>query len=63
MEHSWFAACPRCGAVERKSRMRPLYTADGSSLPPHLMGYLCESCFADLLEWADLADVRAGARV
>lgn len=62
MAHSWFAACPRCGAVERKSRMRPLYAADGSSLPPRLMGYLCGDCFADLLEWADLADVREGAR-
>lgn len=49
-----YGHCARCGAYERKRRMRPLYTAMSSSLPPKLLCYLCEGCFCALLDGLEI---------
>lgn len=49
--NSRFAHCVMCGEMGEKRRMKPLYTADSSSMPPKLLCYLCESCFCKLLDY------------
>lgn len=49
--NSRLAYCAMCEAREEKRRMKPVYTADSSSMPPKLLCYLCESCFAELLDY------------
>nr|DAQ00373.1 MAG TPA: transcription factor IIS-like protein [Caudoviricetes sp.] len=42
--------CPRCGRTQLKRMMRPLYTAESSSMPPRLLCYMCENCYLRFLE-------------
>ena len=45
-----YAPCVKCGTVEPKRRMRPLFSAPSSSLPPRLLCYLCELCYCTFLD-------------
>lgn len=48
---SRMSCCSICRELDEKRRMKPLYTADSSSMPPKLLCYLCESCFCKLLDY------------
>lgn len=45
-----YAYCAKCDKFELKRKMRPLYTATSSSMPPRILCCFCESCFAALLD-------------
>ena len=51
-----YAPCAKCGAIERKRKMRPLYSAPSSSLPPCLLCYLCESCYCTFLDEYEISE-------
>jgi hypothetical protein len=51
-DHLWYSNCAKCGIVHRKRDMRPIYSASASSMPPHLLCFLCQNCYCNLLdEW------------
>lgn len=50
MPNNFYAHCAKCGRYERKREMRPLYSAVSSSMPPHLLCFLCESCYCAMLD-------------
>lgn len=52
VDHMWYASCARCGIVQLKRDMRPLYTAPTRYQSPRILCHLCEACFFRLLdEW------------
>ena len=51
-----YANCSKCGILREKRRMRPIYSASSSSMPPHLLGYLCNGCYCLLLDTFELKE-------
>lgn len=50
------AECPICGEIAKKRSMRPIYTAQSSSMPPHILCYLCQRCYVDSLEDREICE-------
>lgn len=50
------ARCPKCGVLEEKRRMRPLFSAEDRYHPPKILCYLCNPCYASLLEELEMSE-------
>lgn len=55
--NSQYSHCAKCNSYNAKRSMRPIYTAQYSSLPPKILCYLCENCYCGLLDYLDVEDV------
>jgi hypothetical protein len=49
--HLWYGYCSKCGKFLHKNYLHRIYTDKyiGGNLP-HVIGYLCEDCFAGFCE-------------
>lgn len=50
MSHNWYAHCAKCDKLQEKKRMRRLLTTDHAYGTPHILCFLCESCFCALMD-------------
>lgn len=50
MANNQITECQLCGEAMKKRVMRPIYTAESSSMPPRILCYLCQRCYWDFLE-------------
>lgn len=51
-----YTVCAKCGIRDLKRKMRPLYSAISSSMPPRLLCYFCEPCYCNFLEENEIAE-------